>query len=113
MTRLITRDELAAAVETRSAVVLDTLPASYYDRMHLPGALNLVEADVAALAATLVPDLSTPVVTYCSNAACGNSKAVANLLEKLGYTDVRTYRDGIQDWVEAGLPVEGSTVEVG
>ena len=111
MTRLITRDELAAAVEGGTVVVLDTLPASYYDRMHLPGALNLVESDVAELAATLVPDPSTPVVTYCSNAACGNSQAVANLLEKLGYTDVRKYRDGIQDWVEAGLPVESSTVD--
>ena len=112
MTRLITRDELAAAVEAGTVVVLDTLPASYYDRMHLPGALNLVESDAAALAATLVPDPSTPVVTYCSNAACGNSQAVANLLEKLGYTDVRKYREGIQDWTEAGLPVESTTVDV-
>lgn len=106
MTALITRDELRTALEAGDVVVLDTLPASYYEQMHIPGALNLVEADVDALATTLVPDLSTPIVTYCSNAACGNSQAVANLLEKAGYTDVRKYRDGIQDWVEAGLPVE-------
>lgn len=106
MTALITRDELRTALEAGDVVVLDTLPASYYEQMHIPGALNLVEADVDALATTLVPDLSTPIVTYCSNAACGNSQAVANLLEKAGYTDVRKYRDGIQDWVEAGLPIE-------
>jgi hypothetical protein len=24
----------------------------------------------------------------------------------MGYRDVRKYREGIQDWVQAGLPVE-------
>jgi rhodanese-related sulfurtransferase len=31
---------------------------------------------------------------------------VAARLEVLGYTDVRKYADGIQDWVEAGLPTQ-------
>ncbi len=112
MTALITRDELKTALDAGTVVVLDTLPASYYEQTHIPGALNLVESDVDALAATLVPDKGTPVVTYCSNAACGNSQAVANLLERAGYTDVRKYKDGIQDWVEAGLPVVGTSVGV-
>lgn len=110
MTELISRNDLRDAIETGSVVVLDTLPASYYEQAHLPGALNLVESDVAALAPTLIPEKATPLVTYCSNAACGNSQAVANLLVKAGYTNVRKYRDGIQDWVEAGLPVQGTSV---
>jgi rhodanese-related sulfurtransferase len=109
MTALITRDELHAAIEAGTVVVLDTLPASYYEQAHLPGALNLVESDVADLATTLVPDRTTAVVTYCSNASCGNSQAVAHLLERAGYTNVRKYKDGIQDWVEAGLPVQGTS----
>ncbi len=28
--------------------------------------------------------------------------------QKLGYTDVRLYPDGIEDWVTAGLPVESA-----
>ncbi len=60
------------------------------------------------LAPALLPDRAATIVTYCSNAACGNSKAVANLLDKLGYTDVRTYRDGIEDWAGAGLPTQAS-----
>ncbi|WP_261986809.1 rhodanese-like domain-containing protein [Actinomadura sp. HBU206391] len=46
------------------------------------------------------------IAVYCSNPSCGNSQAVATRLEKLGYTGVRKYREGIQDWVEAGLPIE-------
>lgn len=108
MTSLISRAELRSRIDAGDVVLVDALPATYYDVQHLPGALNLVEADVDARAADLLPDRSAPVVTYCSNAACGNSKAVANRLRALGYTDVRTYREGIQDWVEAGLPTEST-----
>jgi rhodanese-related sulfurtransferase len=106
MTTLVTRTELEALMAAGAVTVVDALPPAYYDQQHLPGALNLVESDVDLQAPTLLPDRSATIVTYCSNAACGNSKAVAHRLERLGYTDVRTYREGIQDWVEAGLPTE-------
>jgi len=103
---LISRDELQAAISAGSVSVVDALPASYYDQQHLPGAVNLVADDVAARAPEVLPDKDAAIVTYCSNAACPNSQQVATALEQLGYTDVRKYREGIQDWAEAGLPVE-------
>jgi rhodanese-related sulfurtransferase len=106
MTATIGRDELRAAIESSSVVVIDALPESYYAQQHLPGALNLVEGDVEERAGSLLPDKDAAIVTYCSNTACNNSKAVAARLERLGYTNVRTYPEGIQDWVEAGLGVE-------
>lgn len=106
MTELIHRDDLAVLIADDSVIVVDALPSSYYDQQHLPGAVNLVEDEVDARAAALLPDRDAAIVTYCSNAACGNSQAVANRLERLGYRNVRKYRDGIQDWVEAGLPTE-------
>lgn len=106
MPALISRDELVAAMAAGTVTVVDALPADYYDQQHLPGAVNLVEHDVVKSATRLLPDKHAAVVTYCSNAACGNSEAVAVRLEHLGYTNVRKYRDGIQDWVEAGLPTE-------
>lgn len=112
MTALITRDELSSEIEAGSVTVVDALPESYWAQQHLPGALNLVEDDVDDKAAALLPDKGAAIVTYCSNSSCGNSQAVANRLEQLGYHNVRKYRDGIQDWVEAGLPTEtrqGST----
>lgn len=108
MTQLISRDELVAALQAGEVVAVDALPASYYDQVHIPGARNLVAADVADRAAKLLPDKDGAIVTYCSNAACPNSQAVAVALEKLGYTNVRKYRDGIQDWVAAGLPTEST-----
>lgn len=109
MPTFITRAEVEDLIANGQGLTLiDALPQSYYAQQHLPGALNLVETDVAALAAELLPDKDATVVTYCSNEACPNSKAVARRLETLGYTDVRTYAAGIQDWVEAGNSTETS-----
>jgi rhodanese-related sulfurtransferase len=109
MTASITRDELRAAVETGTVTVVDALGGEYWQRQHLPGAIPLVAAEVQARAADLLPDTAAPIAVYCSNPACGNSKDVAARLERLGYTDVRTYREGIEDWVGAGLPTEATT----
>jgi rhodanese-related sulfurtransferase len=106
VTATVTRDEVAAGIAAGTVTLVDALPESYYARQHLPGALNLVLDDVEARAAELLPDRAAAVVTYCSNRACPNSGQVAAALERLGYTDVRKYADGIQDWVEAGHPVE-------
>ncbi|QIS18101.1 rhodanese-like domain-containing protein [Nocardia terpenica] len=105
MTALITRDELAKEIEAGSVIVIDALGAEYYAKAHLPGALNLVEEDVESEAPRLIPNKDAAIVTYCSNSACGNSQQVATRLENLGYTNVRKYREGIQDWSEAGLPL--------
>ncbi|MGW6697201.1 rhodanese-like domain-containing protein [Nocardia sp. NPDC055049] len=108
MTALITRDELAAEIAANSVIVLDALGPEYYAKAHLPGALNLTADEVADRAADLLPDRDAAIVTYCSNAACGNSEAVAMKLEALGYTNIRKYREGIQDWSDAGLTIETS-----
>ncbi|MBF6090030.1 rhodanese-like domain-containing protein [Nocardia cyriacigeorgica] len=106
MTELITREQLAAEIEAGTVTVIDALGGDYYAKQHLPGAIALLAADVDADAARLLPDKHAAIVTYCSNAACPNSQQVAGKLEKLGYTNVRKYRDGIEDWTAAGLPVE-------
>ena len=106
MVQLISRNELKALIDQGAVTVVDALGGDYYDQQHLPGAVPLVEADVDALAGALLPDKTAAIVTYCSNPACPNSGRVAERLTRLGYTDVRKYEAGIQDWVEGGLPVE-------
>lgn len=106
MTQTITRDKLKAGLDAGTIIAVDALPESYYAQQHIPGAINLVSGDVPALAAGLLPDRDAAIVTYCSNTACGNSGHVADALTKLGYTSVRKYSEGIQDWIEAGLPTE-------
>jgi rhodanese-related sulfurtransferase len=106
MTATVSRTELRAGVDADRVVLVDALPESYYIQQHLPGALNLVADEVEARAADLLPDKDAAIVVYCSNTACPNSGQVAAQLERLGYTNVRKYAEGIQDWVEAGLTTE-------
>jgi rhodanese-related sulfurtransferase len=108
MTALITRDELKAAIDAGAVTVLDALGGDYYAQQHLPGALPLVPADAEAQAPTLLPNRDAAIVTYCSNPACPNSGQVADRLTTLGYRNVRKYSEGIQDWVQAGLPTESA-----
>lgn len=106
MTTLISRDELRAEIDAGTVTVVDALAGDYYAQQHLPGAIALAFADVDSLAPGLLPSKDAAIVTYCSNPSCPNSEQVATRLTQLGYTNVRKYREGIQDWVEAGLPIE-------
>jgi rhodanese-related sulfurtransferase len=110
MTTLIARAELQAAIQAGTVTVLDALGGAYWAKQHLPGALPLTADVVDAEAPRLLPDKAAFIVTYCSNPACGNSQDVANKLERLGYTNVRKYREGIEDWTDAGLPVESGVL---
>jgi len=94
-------------------VLLEALPAKYYDHRHLPGALNMPHDAVDNLAPTLVPDRTSEIVVYCASAACKNSGIAAARLKALGYSRVRTYDEGKADWIAADLPVEaGAAADV-
>lgn len=49
------------------------------------------------------PDKATPIVVYCG--VSQRSPLAADTLAKLGYTNVKNYRDGFFNWKRAGLPV--------
>jgi rhodanese-related sulfurtransferase len=103
-TEPISRTDLHEAISAGEVTVVDALGEHFWAQRHLPGAIPLLAEDVAAKAAELLPDKAATIVVYCSNPACGNSQAVASKLANLGYTSVRKYAAGIEDWVDAGLP---------
>jgi rhodanese-related sulfurtransferase len=103
----IGREELQARVASDSGPVLvEALPAKYFEQSHLPGAINIPHDAVDALAPRLLPDKDAEIVTYCASATCKNSGLAAQRLRELGYRNVREYVEGKADWIAAGLPVE-------
>lgn len=108
MTALITRADLKAEVDAGKVTIVDCLGGDYYQAQHLPGAVAIRPGEVTELAPKLLAHKADPIVTYCSNPACPNSGQVADALTGLGYTNVRKYREGIEDWTAAGLPVESA-----
>ncbi len=100
----MTRDELRAALDC--VTVVDAQPPERYGQGHLPGALNLVAEDSDERVLDALPDGSATVVVYSTDAVCRRAPELAARLEALGYSDVRAYREGVEDWVGAGLALE-------
>ena len=108
----ITLQELENALSSSEPpLLLEALPSNYYEKEHLPGARNLPLEQIDQLAASLIPDTTTFVVTYCAGPTCSNSGIAAKRLEELGYTNVAAYEGGKEEWADAGLPFERGTAE--
>lgn len=106
----ITRDKLKQLVDHGDVTVVEALPAMYFQQEHIPRAINIPHDDIDAQAPKLLTDKDAAIVTYCANTPCKNSGVAAAKLEKLGYTNVREYVEGKEDWVAAGLPTESGAV---
>lgn len=103
--KTISRDDLHRGLTRGDALTLvEALGPAYFDDAHLPGAVNIPPDQVDRLAPALLPEASASIVVYCSG-TCHNSEIAAQRLVDLGYSDVRVYLGGKEDWVEHGLPV--------
>jgi rhodanese-related sulfurtransferase len=62
----ITRDELAAALASDAPPALfEVLPAGYWRKHHLPGALNAPPSEAVAVITARVPRHDAEIVVYC------------------------------------------------
>jgi rhodanese-related sulfurtransferase len=103
----VERDELRAKLERGDDFVLvDALAPMAFARSRLPRAINLPPDWVDERAPRRIPDRTTEIVVYCSDADCESSAIVGKRLLELGYERVGHYAGGKRDWVAAGLPLE-------
>jgi rhodanese-related sulfurtransferase/polyisoprenoid-binding protein YceI len=109
--QLISRDEIKAQIDAKRAFLLvDVLPAEFYDEAHLPGAKDACVYEVTFLdqVRKLAPDKDTPIVLYGSGPQNLASATAAEKLLHAGYRNVYDYRGGLEDWLDAGFSVEGN-----
>jgi rhodanese-related sulfurtransferase len=104
----ITADDLRSKLERGDHFVLvDALAPMIYAHSHLPGAINIPPANVdRTRLSKRIPDLSTEIVVYCSNSECDDSVSTAEQLRGVGYTNVKHYAGGKDEWRALGLPLE-------
>jgi rhodanese-related sulfurtransferase len=109
----ITREQLKEKMDRGDDFVLvEALSQKHYQSSHLPGAINLPYEFVDE-AEKVLPDKKAEIIVYCMNPECVASAEEARELEEMGYERVLHYAAGKQDWIKAGLPVEGKRVSSG
>ena len=106
-------EEFQSAVESKSALILDARPSVFFERGHVPGALNLSRDDFAHdyrhLSALLKGAADKPIMVYCSGGECHDSRLVANAMLTLGFSNVRVFTGGWDAWSAAGRPTSAGS----
>ena len=85
-------------------ILVDTRSQESWDQGHIPGAVHLPTRQIAARAASVVPEGAT-VITYCWGPGCNGATKAALEFAKLGYP-VKEMIGGFEYWAREGLPVE-------
>ncbi|WP_049557754.1 rhodanese-like domain-containing protein [Nonomuraea sp. SBT364] len=94
--------DLAAGVP--GLVVVDSRDEKSWNQGHIPGAVHLPTAEIAARAAELIPAGAT-VVTYCWGPGCNGATKAALEFAKLGHA-VKEMIGGFEYWAREGLAVD-------
>jgi rhodanese-related sulfurtransferase len=87
-----------------SFVLVDVREESEYAAGHLPGAVHIGKGVIERDIEVKVPDPATPVVLYCGGGF--RSVLAADMIQKMGYTNVISMDGGWSGWVKASLPTE-------
>ncbi|HEY2617396.1 MAG TPA: tetratricopeptide repeat protein, partial [Acetobacteraceae bacterium] len=118
--RTVRTPDLAALMEQRRPLVLDTIPWG----RSIPGAVGLWGAGIGGnvsdeyqerlhrkMQQLTGDDRNVPVVVMSTNAERFQGRNLALRLVTLGYTDVYWYRGGRESWEVAGLPMSEVTMQ--
>ena len=102
----ISQKDLAAAIAAKQVVLLDVNGSESYKAGHIPGAIDFDATKEADLAKTLPADKGALIVAYCGGPQCGAWQGGAEAAAKLGYTNIKHFREGISGWKSSGAGVE-------
>lgn len=74
---------------------------------HIPGSINVYSEE----SAKGVIEPSDEIVIYCVNKGCVASISTYRKLSEQGFTNLRRFAGGLEEWDEMGFPLEGDQVE--
>lgn len=94
--QLITAKEAKAIMDGEADfVLLDVRTEEEFAEKHIPGALLIPDYELAARAASELPDINAQILVYCRSGR--RSEAAAEALADMGYTNVKDF-GGIINW---------------
>jgi rhodanese-related sulfurtransferase len=87
-----------------SSVLVDVREDNEWDKSRIPGAIHVGRGVLEVNIESRVPQKATPIVVYCQGG--GRSAVAADVLTKMGYTNVTSLAGGMAAYLAAGLPVD-------
>lgn len=105
--KLITREELKNKLDRKEVFKLVfKLGEWQYRAMHIPGSI-LIDSPEKIIGQI---DKNDEIIVYCSSEKCYASIVAYHALENNGFTNVRRFAGGLDEWQQAGYPLEGEMV---
>lgn len=107
--REISAADAATLTSNPTVLILDVREPAEWAEAHLPGALHVPRGMLEAKADMDYPnreprlaDRGQTIIVHCASGA--RSAMAADVLQQMGFTDVRSLAGGIAAWSAAGLP---------
>lgn len=92
---------VALGPEKGKYYLFDSRPLPRFQEGSIPTSVNLPYPAFDKLAEKLLPkDKNALVIFYCAGATCNMSPGSAEKARKLGYTNLKVYKDGMPGWLE-------------
>ncbi len=101
--------------DSENLLLLDTLPADHFKKVHLPNSKNACVYEINFLdqVHAICSEASTPIIVYGAGSNSLDSRTAAEKLSMAGYSDVTVLEGGIEQWSQAGYPLEGEAPDSG
>ena len=99
--RVVKWTDIKPQVESGTLLLIDARPAASYQLNHIPGAISIPpetsEADFLRLMAEYPK--SRPIAVYCASESCHVSRALAQHLASLGFSQVNVMQGGMAEYL--------------
>ena len=92
--------------ENSDAKLIDVREDNEWDAAHAAGAIHLGKGIIERDIETTVPEKDTELILYCGGGY--RSALAADVLQRMGYTNVFSMAGGWKAWKESGGKVESS-----
>jgi rhodanese-related sulfurtransferase len=97
---------VALGPEKGKYFLFDSRPLPRFQEGYIPTAVNLPFPAFDKMAEKLLPkNKNALVIFYCAGVTCNMSPGSAAKAQKLGYTNLRVYKDGMPGWLEKNYGV--------
>ena len=93
--------------ENPTLVLVDVREDNEWNQRRIAGAIHVGRGVLELNIESKVPRKSTPIVVYCQGG--GRSAVAADVLGKMGYTNVSSLAGGLAAYAAAGLPVDSAS----